>query len=362
MLKNTFPHLEKLTLSKADSESVNLLKVLLIILVVFIHVLPGLQPIPQDCTDPLFLFRSVSELITYNLGRIAVPGFFLISGYFFFFQKELTIESYKLSLLKRVMSLLIPYVLWNVFYYSLILGKVSLSVRFGIDVYPDELAKINTPFYQHLLEPINYPLWYVRDLMCMALISPIIYYGVKWLKAYFIALLYLNYLFGWGCIGFSQEALFYFSLGVYLCLKRVNIVRASKEKMTIILLLPSVILMFLSFPYSHAPYSEYLIKLYIPLLLPLFLRLSSYLSSKMRVVWVGGVQYLGRYVFFIYAMHVVFVLNLVRAFYVRVGFPLESLYNYFLTGFTTILVCIILYELADRVLPKKVMSLMTGGR
>lgn len=365
MLKNTPPpHLDKLTLSRYDSESINLLKVLLIVLVVFIHILPDyIYPIPRDYTQDIFPFRLISELISHSLGRIAVPAFFLISGYFFFYQKTLSFDTYKSALLKRLPSLLIPYLLWNILYYLLIVGKVALSTKYGLEVHRDEFIKLSTPLYQHLIEPIDYPLWYVRDLICMVLVSPIMYYGVKKLHIYFVGSLYLNYLFGWGCIGFSQVALFYFGLGVYLCLRGANIVSLSKCKgLTIGLSVLGGLLLGFTLWHNQAPYSEYLIKLYIPLFLPLLLHLSSYLYGKMSIVWAGGVQCLGRYVFFIYAMHTVFVLSLVRAFLMRIGLPLESLGNYFLTGFMTILLCVLLYELAGMVLPKKVMSLLTGGR
>lgn len=48
-----------------------------------------------------------------QLCKIAVPLYFLMSGYFLYNKKKLTSSTYKQILIKRVKSLIVPYLLWN---------------------------------------------------------------------------------------------------------------------------------------------------------------------------------------------------------------------------------------------------------
>lgn len=176
------------------------------------------------------LFNYISYLISDILARIPQPMFFFFSGLLFFrnvssFNRNIYLQ--KLS--RRVHSLLIPYVVWN-----LLIVLLYLAVQL---VVPELLSGHNKPVADYSATdwlwafwdtsminsqafesmPINYPLWFVRDLMVTVLFTPLIYLLIKKLKIVFLCVLGILWLFNFsvGITGFSFAAFFFFSLGAY---------------------------------------------------------------------------------------------------------------------------------------------------
>ena len=120
------------------------------------------------------------------VGNMAVPCFFFISGYLFFRNMEsLSVKLYCEKLRRRVQTLLRPYLLWNL----LIIALYAI----GQAVVPSLFSGANTKIADYSLaewaqafwvvdktqSPINPPLWYIRDLMVMVVLSPILYWLMK---------------------------------------------------------------------------------------------------------------------------------------------------------------------------------------
>lgn len=79
----------------------NAIKVPMIILVIFVH-------------ENLNLERDgYLGLLLAAMANVSVPVFFLISGYYFFKGEELGKDVYLSKLKKRIRTLLLPYLLWN---------------------------------------------------------------------------------------------------------------------------------------------------------------------------------------------------------------------------------------------------------
>ena len=58
-------------------------------------------------------YEAVINLFSYVIPCIAVPIFFIVSGYLFFKEGTFNEKLYLTKIKKRFWSLLIPYVLWN---------------------------------------------------------------------------------------------------------------------------------------------------------------------------------------------------------------------------------------------------------
>lgn len=105
--------------TKLFSSVVLTLRFPLMILVLLIHSLPtDSNGIGGDTF--LYIGTLVKELFT----RVAVPAFFVFSGYYAL--KGHNLEqwgTYKTELKKKVRTLILPYFLWNVFYLLLLIGK-----------------------------------------------------------------------------------------------------------------------------------------------------------------------------------------------------------------------------------------------
>lgn len=95
------------------------------ILVVLLHIpqLPILDRVNDTTSIPILsglsiymLVRNIANLI----GSIAVPVFFIISGYFFF-TSSWSIKTYFSKLRKRFRTLFIPYIAWILIFICFIL-------------------------------------------------------------------------------------------------------------------------------------------------------------------------------------------------------------------------------------------------
>lgn len=134
----------------------------------------------KDISDGLVSFCS------YYITAGAVPSFFFISGYLFC-KNGLSFGIFVQKLKNRVKTLLIPYILWT------LIAFVVLSVKYlpCFESYFENLNKV--PYNLHLFimsfidrpvpegfvsthDPLLFPLWYVRDLMLLVLITPVIYF------------------------------------------------------------------------------------------------------------------------------------------------------------------------------------------
>ena len=106
------------------------------------------------------------ERYMYNISECAVPMFYFNSGYLFFRTYKNTIEVYWNKLEKRIFSLLVPYLIFNT------LGYIKHIV------FSSESPSI-LGFIFSLIESSTMPLWFVRELFILALLSPIIYFFIK---------------------------------------------------------------------------------------------------------------------------------------------------------------------------------------
>lgn len=212
-----------------QSKVISFLRFPLCVAVVFIHIHIGTK---DGITYPMY--DSLRYFFADILARVAVPLFFMFSGFLFFKKSEqLTFANYKEKLTKRCRTLLIPYLFWNstpILYY--LLGRLlGLGSHYGVGFNFIDWLK---PFWNNYPIAMNgegiasYPIciqfWYIRDLMVTILLSPIIYWLTKNLRFYFIIALAMLWLTNcWPLItGLNITAIFFFSLGTYCAIFKRN--------------------------------------------------------------------------------------------------------------------------------------------
>lgn len=332
-------------------------------MVVFIHTVPNVSlPIPIEFSSAGF-YAWITELISHNIGRLAVPMFFVISGYFFFNKTSVndwSVAVYGKLLHKRIRTLLLPYILWNTIYWGLVYLKNVCS----LSLYSYEQDILSSSWYSLFIDgPVVYPLWYLRDLIVMCLISPIIFIVLRYLRIIGVLFLFVGYVLTVECgiPGFSSTAIFYFVFGAYMGLYKENMVIWAKRFHYIAVVFVFIFLGILPFLNQYAVY-EYLVRLYIPLGCVVFLATMSIFYDKSPLL-IHKLKDLSRYVFFVYAVHTIYLINWISAFYGRIlpqGY-IGGLISYLLVVPTTIGICILLYKIMERVLPE-CLSLLVGGR
>lgn len=162
-------------MDRSHNQNIDILKGLACLCVVYIHATNIFSYVGENKFANLHLILS-PLLVLANCG---VPIFFIISGYLS--KNTLQKYGYKNMLLKKIKTLLIPYIIWNVFYMLIeFAGHFVLPGAFAdltkgsvIDLLVNILG---IPFIK---PPIYNPLWFIRSLFLIFLILPIINYIVK---------------------------------------------------------------------------------------------------------------------------------------------------------------------------------------
>ncbi len=235
---------------KLISETISLLRFPLTVFVVFIHYNMGvrgfsLHGVTYGLDAPEW-FRWVTAFFSDVLPRTAVPLFYIISGYLFFRGGSFDTDVYRRKLRTRASTLLVPYLLWNVI---AVLVQLSHRLPFLSSIFPSahlmevQLTPLrlfrtffnnywnkgilvtpeNDGMVSELPYPADVPLWYVRDLMVMVLLAPVIWWLVRragrWLVVVLGAIWFLRPLLfpmwgdGWSTM--LLDAAFFFSWGAY---------------------------------------------------------------------------------------------------------------------------------------------------
>lgn len=114
--------------------------------------------------ESIAIYNKIIHRLIASTTEIAVPYFFLVSGFFFFQINYSAEKQYSSMLKKKFFSLLIPYLLWN--FCGLII----------IFFYSPELIPTNSiwDLFKHFIMSKYYaPLWYVRDLLLLMILVPL---------------------------------------------------------------------------------------------------------------------------------------------------------------------------------------------
>lgn len=224
-----------------QSKTLNAVKILMILFVIFIH----MNPTTERCGEVAMWWHSIVV--------VAVPVFFIISGYFFFYHvKEFNSGVYVTKLKKRGRTLIIPYILWNLLPVFMIVGGNLFSIIFRGKSF-DALCSFFYGLWDEGLwhiwwdktsgtMPFDSPLWYVRDLIIVVCLSPIIYWLIKrigLLLPVVIGILYVSGLWP-NVTGFSPTAYLFFSIGATYALKNRLMIDMPSKMKYILLILASV--------------------------------------------------------------------------------------------------------------------------
>lgn len=143
------------------------------------------------------------------LTQVAVPYFFIVSGFFFLGRHYASPRDYGQMLRKKWHTLAVPFLIWNGVGALCLLLSGERTVH---DVFGQFLRQMaSSEFYG--------PLWYVRDLMTLMVLVPMYQWVFRWNRtAVYVVLFVLLYGY-WlpvDCGWLSREGLLFFFLGGWL--------------------------------------------------------------------------------------------------------------------------------------------------
>lgn len=360
---------QSLSSTSLQSKVITFLRFPLIVGVVMIHTLPHQVTIGGvEFVDisKFKLYDYTFFLISEVLARIAVPLFFFISG-FLFFKGEFTVDSYFLKLKRRGRTILLPYIIWNLLVIAMFLflqtfmsgltsgknsGIADLPVKLWLSLFWD---------YHDSGMPVCYQMWFLRDLMVVMVLSPVIYWCMNRFKQYFIILLgFLWLMNSWVNIpGMSISAFFFFTAGAWFRINKINFVDTMmpfmKSAAVVYVLLCAMNLYFRQYEWVC-----YIHRIGILVGIIVAITVSAYCITTRKY---KPNEFLSESSFFIYAYHAT-ILGLLSKLVVKTVVPTsdtEMLAIYFISPAVTIFIGLGIYSCLKRFSPKFT-SLITGGR
>jgi surface polysaccharide O-acyltransferase-like enzyme len=299
----------------------------------------------------------IIELVSHQITSPCVPLFFFISGYLFFlkFGDKFGTGDYGTQLKKRVHSLLIPYIFWNlvVLVYFALLHKLfpsQINPEFN-NVYQYTAVEWIRSFWDFPGgQPICYQFWFLRDLMLAVIISPIILMVMKYGRWYLMMLLMALYI-GNSTLFPYQMMLTFFSLGVGFAIHRYDFIAVASKWV-----IPSAIV-FVALTIISSLNSEMLVSNGL-----------NVIAGSVVFVWIASKlkpinEKLAECGFFIYAFHG-FPMLIMSRLIVSMLHPNSTIVwlGCYIGCFAVIvLLSVVLYFVLKRFLPKFT-SIITGGR
>lgn len=155
--------------------AINLVKTILLIGVVAIH--SNTLNFTHSATESLI---EISDLIRYPLS-FCVPLFFIISGFLFFLNVDrFNSVVYRKKIKSRIVTLLIPYLLWNTAAGIIRFLKAKYLGYDGDGIYVNgefSLIGLLCGYWDTgNTYPMLVPLWFIRNLIIFQILSPIFYF------------------------------------------------------------------------------------------------------------------------------------------------------------------------------------------
>ena len=180
-----------------------------------------------------FISEFVRNLISQGLCRMAPPLFFLLSGYLFFAGFKWSEDGYLSKLKRRVRTLLIPLLFWNIASLSIFVLAQTIpatQIYVSFKLYPpikcfDTYVFLSAIFGIGINRfPIAYQFWFIRDLMILCILSPAVHFINKKIFPIFFTCIFFCWFLNI-CPNYSESvgAILFFCLGAFLSQKNKSL-------------------------------------------------------------------------------------------------------------------------------------------
>lgn len=345
-------------------ERFDLLRFPLIVLVIYVHnavANAALSPgDPHATTSPALLY--LSQFWSQGVAAIAVPLFFVMSGYLFFYGGGWSLAIYREKLHRRVHTLLMPYLFWNIALFAAFFAVQSAGFLASANVYyPSRTIWENAAHILGLTPyPVAFQFWFIRDLILLVVFSPLIYVALRVLHVWLLtALAALWALALWPVAIPGIESLLFFSAGALLAIRTASPFPPD-NRWTAIALVAALALIAIATAMPEQPVQQLLHKSGVALGVAAALGLSAQLAVLKPLR--APLLFLAPTSFFVFAMHeplqrvlreapyLVLPANTATQTAVYIGLPL-----------VVAALCVALYLALERIAPR-ILGFISGAR
>ncbi|KWT48651.1 hypothetical protein ABB41_04690 [Lactococcus lactis] len=344
-------------------KKINSLNTILALLIVILHA-NATSFLPKNGISMKFA-KKFFYLIN-SITDIAVPIFFFLSAFLFWRFTTNIWETYRHKILKRGRSILIPYFLWGILWFMAFF-IVRLILPNGKELVSEFITDLSVSSIIQGLLLGNYdpPIWFLRTLFILFLISPVLYwFGKKFKHGWLICLLLMIT----NCIIMPKYStpMFWspaFMFGIYLAQHEDQIINkqtsnsllisfSTKSGQRILVMVFSFLCISTLF-FQHDSFEYYIYRNLGSLVFLLFFIFNDTISE---------INFLETRTFIIFCMHYPIVRTILQ-----LSFKIFPV-NYFTVAFVwvsavtiTILLIIILCKLLQKICPQ-LYKILNGGR
>ena len=200
---------ENVGVTIAKGNKIDLIRIILTIGIVSLHATI------TDLATSTAAFDLITKVVII-VTKVCVPVFFVMSGYLYFRNtpEDPSSEWFWKKLRSRFFSLFIPYIIANcialVVYYSTMKVFPSMISGFLGDNWKD-------PVFVFWKGPVNLSLWFIRELIKVTILTPVIFLIVKHFRWWGVIILGLLLV-----LKIGPAPLFYYSAGSCLAVWKIN--------------------------------------------------------------------------------------------------------------------------------------------
>jgi len=279
----------------------------LIVLIVFLHAC-GVTANFADGARSVADAKQVEnvQIITGSISRIAVPLFFLMSGFLFFRGARFSPAIYRGKLKARVRSLLLPFLFWNGALFLLVAIAQSVPAIAPLFNSQNQALRSLSPFqvvdaiFGLTRYPIAYQFWFIRDLMILVVASPLIWVLARYCARPTLVVLLCAWIINmWPLLLPEGEPVLFFYIGAMVAIRGGSLFAVDRISWWIA---PLGVLGLLGYYFSNQTgWMVYLLRPAVAVGVVLALKASRWLAESAiwrdRLVWLAGTS------FFVFAVH-----------------------------------------------------------
>lgn len=234
-------------LSDKASKKIRVLSMVLFVGVMMIHTY-NLEVYGIEPDRPGSILAALESFLYRFANGTCVSFFFFISGFLFFrnFRFSLLVEKYR----SRLKSIVFPYLVWNTIYYLFFVCITRIPVIANA-MNGDRLAFGAAEYVKYVWEGY-YTLWFLRVLIWMILLAPVLYLLLKRRKYYWAEpALVLLLLIGLGKTPVTPGIInVYYVLGAYLGMNFGKLANKGNRRLSVAAALCLPVMVFLGGGYA----------------------------------------------------------------------------------------------------------------
>lgn len=355
-----------------DSESSLRLKLLRfppIIGVIYIHAYFSSITYSQgrlgtDTLDPVTEF--IRTFISQGAARIAVPLFFLMSGYLFFANFRWSKTTFHTKVATRMRTLLIPFVFWNCLVLAIYASLQAIpSLRPYFTGSTAVISQLTLGEFINVIfgikgYPIAYHFWFIRDLMVLVLLAPVIAIILRYAALPFLLVVYLCWVSGkWPFFIPDNAGVLFFSAGALCGIKGQSLFAFDRFGPLACWAMVPILLVDAIWYTSWFNIYWHRTGLIVGVLAVLYLTkpLLRYQNLKAFVLYLGGTS------FFVYAAHepLLLILRMLAYGFLPLEVPGMMLAIYLFVPLLLMAFLVLCHRILQGLCPR-FLSLVTGGR